>query len=91
MKIVYADEFVKRFNKLPSTIKKKAVKQELLFSANPLHPSLNTEKLIPKTKQLWSFRVDTKYRVIFTYSKDGIVIFLSIGAHDWVYNYANRL
>jgi toxin HigB-1 len=91
MDIVYADEFVKRFSKLPLRIKKKAVKQETLFQSNPLHPSLNTEKLVPKEKELWSFRIDRQYRIIFSYHKTGTVIFMTVGSHDWVYKYSNRL
>lgn len=44
---------------------KKLVKQKALFELNPTHPSLNTEKLEPKSIGLYSFRIDKKYRAIF--------------------------
>ncbi len=44
---------------------KKFNKQLNLFKANPNHPSLNTEKLVPKEAGLYSFRIDRKYRAIF--------------------------
>ncbi len=44
---------------------KKFEKQQRFFEANPFHPSLNTEKLEPKSVGLYSFRVDKKYRAIF--------------------------
>ena len=40
-------------------------KQKQLFESNPSHPSLNTEKLEPKSVGLYSFRIDRKYRAIF--------------------------
>jgi proteic killer suppression protein len=91
MEIVYADEFVKRFKRLPLDRKKKAVKQEKLFRQDPFHPSLHTEKLTPKSKQLWSFRVDKKYRIIFKHQNDESVLFMTVGEHDWIYKYTNRL
>ncbi len=44
---------------------KKFEKKIILFEANPSHPSLNTEKLEPKSVGLYSFRIDKKYRAIF--------------------------
>ena len=38
-----------------------------LFRANPFHPSLHVEKLHPKHHEVWSFRVDRAYRVIFKF------------------------
>ena len=57
IKILLAEEFEKRYSKLPLAVKKKAEKQEKIFRQNPLHPSLHTEKLEPKGKQVWSFRI----------------------------------
>ena len=91
MEIIYADEFVKQFKRLPKSIKQRASKQELIFKENPIHPSLNTEKLIPRSKELWSIRVDKKYRIIFRHLDNRTVYFLAIGEHDWIYKYTNRL
>ena len=44
---------------------KKFNKQLELFKVNPKHPSLNTERLEPKSLKIYSFRIDRKYRVIF--------------------------
>ena len=44
---------------------RKFEKQKILFEASPHHPSLNTEKLEPKSVGLYSFRIDKKYRAIF--------------------------
>jgi mRNA-degrading endonuclease RelE of RelBE toxin-antitoxin system len=85
VEILLTEEFVKRYKQLSSSIQKKAEKQEQLFRQNPFHPSLHTEKLEPKGKQIWSFRVDRSYRVLFRFLERDKVIFLTIGPHDWVY------
>jgi mRNA-degrading endonuclease RelE of RelBE toxin-antitoxin system len=93
MNIVYADEFVKQLRKLPKNIQLRAVKQEALFRENFFYPSLHTEKLILRSKELWSIRVDKKYRIILRFAGDDaeLVYFLAIGEHDWIYKYTNRL
>lgn len=83
--ILVTQEFEKRFQLLPIEVQSKAIKQEKLFCQNPFHPSLNTEKLEPKNKQVWSVRIDKKYRIIFRFLKDNKVLFLTAGSHDWIY------
>lgn len=85
MRIVTAAEFDKRYEKLPLAIQKKAEKQEKIFRKNPFHPSLHTEKLEPKNKELWSIRVDKSYRIIFRFVEGNTVLFLTVGPHDWIY------
>lgn len=55
-------------------------KQKILFEANPAHPSLNTEKLEPKSVGLYSFRIDKKLRAIFRI-RDGFAEILHITKH----------
>ncbi len=40
-------------------------KQKNLFEVDPTRPSLNTEKLEPKSIGLYSFRINRKYRAVF--------------------------
>ena len=80
-------EFEKRYKKLPISIKQKAEKREKLFKENFLYPSLHTEKLNPRHKQVWSFRIDKQYRIIFKFIKPNKALFLTIGHHSWIYRY----
>jgi toxin HigB-1 len=89
--IIVSAEFQKLYIELPVSIKKKAEKQEKLFRNNPFHPSLHTEKLEPKGKQLWSFRIDKSYRIIFRFLDGKTVLFLTVGPHGWIYRLKNRL
>jgi len=85
MKVDYTGKFEKQYRKLPKRIKEKTEKQEKLFRNNPFHPSLHTEKLTPRFKQIWSFRIDKSYRVIFKFLEKDTVLFLNVGPHDYIY------
>ena len=85
IELVVTDKFESLFVELPKTIQKKAAKQQEMFSQNPFHPSLNIEKLSPREKAVWSFRVDRKYRIAFRFLDGKTVLLLAIGPHDWIY------
>lgn len=85
MEIVITKEFKRRYSDLPRVIQQRAEKQEKLFYNNPHHPSLHTEKLEPKNKEVWSFRIDKRYRIIFRFIGGNKVLFLTVGPHDWIY------
>jgi mRNA-degrading endonuclease RelE of RelBE toxin-antitoxin system len=85
IEIFVTEEFQKRYRELPKIIQRKAEKQEKIFRQNPFHPSLHTEKLEPKGKEVWSFRIDKRYRIIFRFINGNKVRFLTVGPHDWIY------
>lgn len=85
--VLVTKEFENNYKELPTAIKAKVEKQEQLFRKNPFHPSLHTEKLEPKNRQVWSFRIDKKYRVIFNFIDNNKVVFVNIGHHGWIYNF----
>lgn len=83
MTIVETQRFRKSYEKLPKNIKEKAKKQFKFFLEDMFYPSLHTEKLAPHNKNIWSFRIDRNYRVIFTFMprRDECWI-IDIGPHD---------
>lgn len=85
MQIIITEGFERLYGKLSVSIQRKAEKQTELFKRNLFYPSLHTEKLEPKGKEVWSFRVDRKYRVFFRFNNPHSVRFLVIGPHDWIY------
>jgi len=85
IEVFVTTEFQKCYQGLSKTVQKKAEKQEKIFRQNPFHPSLHTEKLEPKGKQVWSFRIDKRYRIFFRFINGNKVRFLTVGPHDWVY------
>lgn len=85
MEVIVTEEFARRYRSLPSAIQKKAEKQEKIFRKNPFYPSLHTEKLEPKDKEVWSFRIDKHYRITFRFINGNRAFFLTVGTHDWIY------
>ncbi len=51
-------------------LQQKFVKQSALFSINLRHPGLRVERLEPKEAGIYSFRLDRKYRVLFSFVPD---------------------
>lgn len=60
---------------------KKFEKQLILFQNNPKHPSLNTERLEPKSLKIYSFRIDRKYRIIFILLSPNQIEIIDINDH----------
>ena len=75
------------FSKLPKPIQRKAASKTDLFRENPFYPSLQTEKLRPKHHEVWSFRVDRSYRIIFKFLGPNQVQLRYIGHHHSIYDY----
>lgn len=86
MNVLVAEEFIKHFRELPLPIQRKFERQEAAFRNNPFHPSLHTEKLEPRGRQVWSFRIDRRYRVLFRFVDRNTVLLLSVGHHGWIYH-----
>ena len=68
--------FLKRRN-----LVRKFEKQKKLFEENIFHPSLNFELLEPKHLQIYSFRLDRKYRAIFVFVQPELVEIVDINNH----------
>ena len=87
MEIQTPQTFDKLFAKLPKKIQVKAALKTQLFKTNLFHPSLKTEKLNPKSYDVWSFRVDLHYRIVFKFTARDLVEFRFIGHHNDIYDY----
>ena len=87
MEISTTATFDRLFKGLPGAIKKKAINKTEIFTNNPFHPSLRVEKLHPKKHQVWSFRVDISYRIIFKFIRANHAELRFIGHHNQIYNY----
>jgi len=87
MEISTTATFDKLFKALPEYIQKKAIKKTDLFQNNPFHPSLRLEKLHPKGHQVWNFRVDISYRIVFKFVNTNHAELRFIGHHNQIYDY----
>ena len=68
----YVKKNVLRAEKILSTLQ--------VFRKNPLHPSLNLEKL--RNSDVWSMRLGRGDRLFFTWIGKETVLLLDIGTHD---------
>lgn len=81
MKITYSPKFLRRFKKLDQELQIEAKEKIKLFAQDPSHQFLKTHKLSGRLNQ-YSFSVNYKYRIVFTYISKEEVYFLTIGNHS---------
>jgi toxin HigB-1 len=87
MNVITTHSFDLLFKKLSPQIQRKAINKANLFKENSFHPSLKIEKLHPKHYNVWSFRIDIHYRIIFRFLKKDTAAFLFVGHHNEIYDY----
>ena len=87
IKILLSEEFDDSLAKLPKHIQLKAIRRTKLFQANPFHPGLNTEKINPPQLNIWSFRIDRNYRILFRFVGSDTALFILADHHKNIYRY----
>ncbi len=70
------EEYLRKRN-----LSRKFAKQVSFAKENIFHPSLNTELLEPKQMNIWSFRVDKKYRAIFIFRSKKSIEIIDVNNH----------
>ena len=85
MEIRTTPYFERRYKRLPSHIKKKAVEREKIFLKSPFDPRLDTHKFHGKKREEWSYSIDYRYRISFIFIGEGIILYTNAGTHDEVY------
>ena len=81
-KIEYSKKFLRSLRNLTEKIIDQAEEKEKIFKDDLFHPILKTHKFSGKDKECWAFWINYSYRIKFTFSDDGDVLFLDIGTHD---------
>ncbi len=56
-----------------------------MFVHDPFDPSLATHKLGGNMRELWSFSLTPKLRIVFSFEEGNTVILVNVGSHDRVY------
>jgi len=79
--------FDRLYRKLPKKIQKKAVLKTKVFQNDPFTPALRCEKLTPRKYNIWSFRVDLDYRIVFVFLSPEKAEFRFVGHHNKIYDY----
>ena len=63
-------------------MKIKAEQQEKVFRKNPFDARLKSHKLQGKLRDFWAFSIDQKYRIIFEFGDEELILFHFVGDHS---------
>jgi addiction module RelE/StbE family toxin len=88
MKIEFSTRFLKSYKKLVSgrpDVAITSLQKILLFSDNPLDPTLKFHKLKGKLSDTWSFSIEENLRVLVDRKDASKYLFVDIGTHNQVY------
>ncbi|NNN05473.1 MAG: cytotoxin [Elusimicrobia bacterium] len=81
MKVRAYDKFRDLYRKLPSAVRRKALRQIHRLSKDQRHPSLQVKR-IQGTAGIWEARVDIRYRMTFEIAGGDTIVLRVIGDHD---------
>ena len=83
MKIVFYPLFQRSYKRLDRRIQLLADEKIAIFGRDSFDPRLHTHQLHGKLKNVWSFTVDARHRVLFVFldGKRESVAFVDIGTH----------
>jgi mRNA-degrading endonuclease RelE of RelBE toxin-antitoxin system len=84
MKIFQTDTFSKQLKKLPVAVRKLYQQQENLFTVDWKDSRLHTKKL-QGGASVFSFRITSRYRVLFIFIDKETTLFTSIGHRKDIY------
>lgn len=80
--VTYTPHFLRQFNKLPPSLQDEVEENIILFQKDPQLPSLRVHKLDGRMKGCWSFFVNYRYRVVFSYDRKKEAALLAVGDHS---------
>ncbi len=84
MKILYAEEFLKQYRKLPPEIQRHFRQQQARFKQNWRDPRLHVKKLNDHPL-VFSFRITRRYWVLFVFIESETALFSTIGHRRDIY------
>ena len=83
LEVRYKPSFLREFKKLETALQEEVREKLILFASPKNHTTLHVHKLHGLLTGRWSFSVNYRYRIVFTYEdkKKSIVVLLAIGDH----------
>ena len=82
MELIYAPAFVRQFQKLEDGLKEEVLERIELFKNPKNHKTLKIHKLKGRLKGRWSFSVNYRFRIVFSYASKRGAALLGIGDHS---------
>lgn len=83
--IVISKQFGRQFRKLDPNLKEEVIEKLELLQDPANHQALKVHKLSGRLSEKYSFSVNYKIRVIFSYPISSEILLLLVGSHD-LYN-----
>jgi addiction module RelE/StbE family toxin len=84
MQLAYSNTFIKQAKKLPPEVRRKLQARIVLFSENPLNPTLRNHALRGRYKDYRSIDVTGDVRALYL-QQDNQAIFDVVGSHSQLY------
>ena len=81
MKISFLPVFVKKFNKLESVLREEVLEKIEMFKDKKNHMQLKVHKLNGVLSGRYSFSVNYKTRIVFSYLSKNEAVLLAVGDH----------
>ncbi|MBI3019884.1 MAG: type II toxin-antitoxin system mRNA interferase toxin, RelE/StbE family [Parcubacteria group bacterium] len=81
MKVLFKPTFVRQFDKLEVALQEEIEEKIELFKDRENHKLLKVHKLHGRLVKWYSFSVNYKMRIIFSYLSEQEVVLLAIGDH----------
>jgi addiction module RelE/StbE family toxin len=85
MNIVFHKRFDKMASKLSPKLKTQMVERIILFSKDPLNPTLRNHGLNTPYKGSYSININGDYRAIYQLVNNETALFTHIGTHSQLY------
>ena len=82
MEILFKPTFVRQFNSLTGELQKEAFEKIELFKHIENHRQLRVHKLKGGLHDRYSFSVNYKFQIVFSYLSKNEAVLLAIGDHD---------
>jgi len=82
LSILFKPTFIKKFDSLDMELQDEVIKKIELFKNTKNHKQLKVHKLHGHLKEQWSFSVNYRFRIIFSYISKREIVLLTIGDHD---------
>lgn len=80
--IVISKQFARQFRKLDNHLKDEVIEKVEFLKDPANHPSLKVHKLSGRMAEKYSFSVNYKIRVIFSFPIQSEILLLLVGSHD---------
>ncbi len=81
-KVEYTSHFLSLWKKLPKELHVEVLEREKIFRKDCFDSRLTTHKLHGRHKDLWSFSITHKHRILFRFVTENTVEFIAVGDHS---------